>query len=159
MEGHQALLYAVHRHLTALVSVGDNQGAGSHVPHYGRLAIVAHRRYRLTPEQFDAAVEEALELIPAQFREAMANVAVLVEAEPPEGEEELLGVYDGVPLTDWGQDWDGSLPDRVTVFQGPLERMCATREELLDEIAVTVVHEMAHHFGIDEERLHELGWG
>jgi predicted Zn-dependent protease with MMP-like domain len=120
---------------------------------------VAARRFRLTPEEFDAAVEEALELIPAQFRDAMSNVAILVEAEPPEGEEELLGVYDGVPLTDWGQDGGGNLPDRITLFQGPLERMCATRDELLDEIAVTVVHEVAHHFGIDDERLHELGWG
>ena len=115
--------------------------------------------YRLTPEEFDAAVEEALDLIPAEFRDAMANVAVLVETEPPEGEEELLGVYDGVPVTDWGQDWGGGLPDRITLFQGPLERMCQTREELLDEIAVTVVHEVAHHFGIDDDRLQELGWG
>jgi len=115
--------------------------------------------YRLTPEEFDAAVEEALDLIPAEFRDAMANVAVLVETVPPEGEEELLGVYDGVPVTDWGQDWGGGLPDRITLFQGPLERMCQTREELLDEIAVTVVHEVAHHFGIDDDRLHELGLG
>lgn len=120
---------------------------------------MAAHRVRLTPEEFDAAVEEALELIPAQFREAIANVAVLVEPEPSAGEEELLGVYDGVPLTDWGQDWGGNLPDRITLFQGPLERMCATRDELLDEIAVTVVHEVAHHFGIDDDRLHELGWG
>lgn len=120
---------------------------------------MAARRFRPTPEEFDAAVEEALDLIPLQFRDAMSNVAILVEAEPPEGDEELLGVYDGVPLTDWGQDWGGNLPDRITLFQGPLERMCATRDELLDEIAVTVVHEVAHHFGIDDERLHELGWG
>jgi predicted Zn-dependent protease with MMP-like domain len=120
---------------------------------------VAAHSYRLTPEEFDAVVEEALELIPAQFGEAMANVAVLVELEPPAGEEELLGVYDGVPLTDWGQDWGGNLPDRITLFQGSLERMCASHDELLDEIAVTVVHEVAHHFGIDDQRLHELGWG
>ena len=91
---------------------------------------MAARRFRLTPEEFDAAVEEALELIPAQFRDAMSNVAILVEAEPPEGEEELLGVYDGVPLTDWGQDWGGNLPDRITLFQGPLERICTTRRRL-----------------------------
>ena len=127
--------------------------------HYGSLVVVAAHSYRLTPEEFDAVVEEALKLIPAQFREAIANVAVLVELEPPAGEEELLGVYDGVPVTDWGQDWGGNLPDRITLFQGPLERMCATRDELLDEIAVTVVHEVAHHFGIDDDRLHELGWG
>ena len=132
---------------------------GPSCAHYGRLVVVAQHRYRLTPEQFDAAVEEALELIPAQFREAMANVAVLVEAEPPEGDEGLLGVYDGIPVTDWGEDWGGTLPDRITVFQGPLERMCTSREELLEEIAVTVVHEVAHRFGIDDDRLHELGWG
>ena len=125
--------------------------------HCGRLHHVVQRGYRLTPAQFDSAVEEALELIPEEFREAMANVAVFVELEPPDGED-LLGVYDGVPVTDWGADWGGGLPDRITIFQGPLERLCTTREELLDEIAVTVVHEVAHHFGIDDERLHELGW-
>jgi len=68
-------------------------------------------------------------------------------------------VYEGVPLTERDSFWAaGSLPDRITIFRGPTLRLCATREELLHEVAVTVVHEIAHHFGIDDDRLHELGW-
>ena len=62
-------------------------------------------------------------------------------------------------MTDGEEPWFGSLPDRILIFQGPLERLCETRQELLDEIAITVAHEVAHHFGIDDDRLHELGWG
>ena len=87
------------------------------------------------------------------------NVVFLVEDEPPEDDPELLGVYDGTPLTERDQAWGGAMPDRITIFRGPLLRMCEDREELLDEIAVTVVHEIAHHFGIDDQRLHDLGWG
>ncbi|MBK8469612.1 MAG: metallopeptidase family protein [Actinomycetales bacterium] len=117
------------------------------------------RSFRLTPEQFDAAVEEALELIPEQFQQALNNIAILVEPEPPLDEGEVLGLYDGVPLTEWAADDATGLPGRIYVFQGPLERMCDSRDDLLEEIAVTVVHEVAHHFGIGDERLHELGWG
>jgi predicted Zn-dependent protease with MMP-like domain len=88
------------------------------------------------------------------------NVVFFVEDEPPAEDPDLLGVYDGVPLTDRGDSWAmGALPDRITIYRGLLTRMCADREDLLDEIAVTVVHEIAHHFGISDARLHELGWG
>ncbi len=111
-------------------------------------------------EEFEQAVADALDLIPDELARLMSNVAVLVEDEPPEGEPELLGIYEGTPLTERDGWWDaGSLPDRITIFRGPLMRLCEDREELLDEIAVTVVHEVAHHFGIHDERLHELGWG
>jgi len=70
----------------------------------------------------------------------------------------LLGLYDGVPLTERDDSWSMVLPDRILVFKGPLERWCSTREELVEEIEVTVIHEIAHHFGIDDDRLHELGW-
>ncbi len=119
---------------------------------------MTHGGYRLTAQQFDAAVEQALALIPAEFREQLRHVAIFVELECPPGEPELLGLYEGTPLTERGDWFAGALPDQITLYQGPLERMCATHEELLDEIAVTVVHEVAHHFGIDDERLHELGW-
>ncbi len=115
--------------------------------------------YRLSPEEFDAAVEEALGLIPEEFHAALRRVAILVEPECPPGEEEVLGIYQGVPLTERGEWGVAGLPDQIVIYQGPLERMCATREELLEEIAVTVVHEVGHLFGIDDERLHELGWG
>ena len=114
----------------------------------------------LSAAEFEAAVGDALDLIPDELARLMSNVAVLVADEPAEGGPEVLGLYEGVPLTERDGWWDaGSLPDRITIYQGPLTRLCDDREELLDEIAVTVVHEVAHHFGIDDARLHELGWG
>ncbi len=113
----------------------------------------------LTADQFEQAVADALDSIPEELGKLMRNVAVLVEEEPPVGDPHLLGIYEGTPLTERDGWWDaGSMPDRITIFQGPLTRMCVDRTELLEEIAVTVVHEVAHHFGITDERLHELGW-
>jgi len=114
----------------------------------------------LSEEEFREAVANALDQIPDELARLMTNVAVLVEDEPPPDEPELLGIYEGTPLTEREGWWDaGSLPDRITIFKGPLERMSVDRDDLLDEVAVTVVHEIAHHFGVDDARLHELGWG
>ena len=114
----------------------------------------------LTDEEFEEAVGEALDTIPPELARAMDNVVVLVEPEPPSDDPDLLGVYDGTPLTERDTWWGaGALPDRITIFKGPLERMCSSTDELRDEIAITVVHEIAHHFGIDDAHLHELGWG
>jgi predicted Zn-dependent protease with MMP-like domain len=113
----------------------------------------------LSPQQFEELVSDALDGIPEDLGRLMRNVAVLVEEEPPEGDPELLGLYDGVPLTERGEWYGGVLPDRITIFRLPLLRMCATREEVVEEVRVTVVHEVAHHFGIDDDRLHELGYG
>jgi len=111
-------------------------------------------------EEFERAVADALDSIPDELARLMSNVAVLVEDEPPPDEPELLGVYEGTPLTERDGWWDaGSLPDRITIFKGPLERMCTDQQDLREEIAVTVVHEVAHHFGIDDATLHDLGWG
>jgi predicted Zn-dependent protease with MMP-like domain len=113
----------------------------------------------LTAQAFDEAVGDALDNVPAELLDLMNNVVFLVEDEPPAGDPELLGVYHGTPLTERNGGWAaGSLPDRITIFRGPTLRMCTTRQEVLDEVAVTVVHEIAHHFGIDDHRLHELGW-
>jgi predicted Zn-dependent protease with MMP-like domain len=109
--------------------------------------------------EFELAVGDALDEVPPELMRLLDNVVFLIEEEPPPDEPDLLGIYDGTPLTERGDAWAGSLPDRITIFRGPLQRMCADREELLDEIAITVVHEIAHHFGIDDDRLHELGWG
>lgn len=113
----------------------------------------------LSAEAFDAIVEDALDEVPEELMAMLDNVVFLVEDEPPAGEPELLGVYDGIPLTERSDAWSsGTLPDRIVLFRGPLTRMCEDLEELTDEIAVTVVHEIAHHFGIDDDALHELGW-
>ena len=107
---------------------------------------------------FEALVERALDEIPAEIASQVHNVVVLVEDDPPRGEPDLLGLYEGVSLTESTADHTG-LPDRITVFRRPLLAMCASPEELVREVRITVVHEIAHHFGIDDDRLHELGYG
>ncbi|MGV1009598.1 MAG: metallopeptidase family protein [Dermatophilaceae bacterium] len=114
---------------------------------------------RLSPQEFETAVDEALASIPAPLRSGIRNLAIFVEPESPPGVPQLLGLYDGVPLTQRHDSAPWGFPDQITLFQGPLERTSATREELLEQIAVTVVHEIAHYYGISDERLHELGWG
>jgi predicted Zn-dependent protease with MMP-like domain len=113
----------------------------------------------MTAEEFDEAVGDALDDVPADLLALMVNVVFLVEDEPPSGDPGLLGLYDGTPLTARDSAWAaGALPDRITIFRGPTLRICESREEVREEVAVTVVHEIAHHFGIDDERLRELGW-
>jgi predicted Zn-dependent protease with MMP-like domain len=109
-------------------------------------------------EEFERAVGDALDDVPADLARMMSNVAVLVEDEPPDGRD-LLGLYEGVPLTERGEWWAaGSLPDRITIFRHPILRICRSRAEVVEQVRITVVHEIAHHFGIDDDRLHELGW-
>ena len=113
----------------------------------------------MSPERFDALVEEALDAIPDEIASLVTNVVVLVEEEPPEDEpDDLLGLYDGVALTERDSTWLPDLPDRIFLFRGPLLDMCDDEDDLVDEIRITVVHEIAHHFGIDDDRLHELGY-
>ena len=113
----------------------------------------------MSREDFEDAVRDALDLIPAELAEQIDNVVVLVEDDPPAGEPDLLGLYEGVALTERDGWWAaGSLPDRITIFRRPTLAICDTKDEVVEEVAVTVVHEVAHHFGIDDDRLHELGW-
>ncbi|HWS58186.1 MAG TPA: metallopeptidase family protein [Actinotalea sp.] len=113
----------------------------------------------MSREQFEDAVRDALDLIPQELAARMDNVVVLVEDEAPPDEPDLLGLYEGVALTERDGWWAaGSLPDRITVFRLPTLAICDTVEDVVDEVAVTVVHEVAHHFGIDDDRLRELGW-
>ena len=109
-------------------------------------------------ERFEGLVDQALDGIPDELASLVRNVVVLVEDEPPEDEPDLLGLYDGVALTErWG-DPMMQLPDRIFIFRGPLLEMCESEEELVEEVRITVVHEVAHHFGIDDDRLHDLGY-
>ena len=114
----------------------------------------------MSREAFEDAVGEALDGVPEELARMMDNVVVLVEDEPPPGDGDLLGLYEGTPLTERDSWWaSGSLPDRITIFRLPTLAVCDTVDEVVDEVRITVVHEIAHHFGIDDERLHELGWG
>ncbi|MBD8506952.1 metallopeptidase family protein [Hoyosella sp. G463] len=112
----------------------------------------------MTEDHFDDLVSDALDLIPAPLARAIDNVVVLVE---PRNEEEpgILGLYQGVALTERDSFYAGSLPDTISIYREPLLAMCETEDEVVEEVAITVIHEIAHHFGIDDDRLHELGWG
>lgn len=112
----------------------------------------------LPAERFDELVADALDEIPADLAAAMDNVVVLVEDRHPD-EPELLGLYEGVALTERDADYGGMLPDRIVIYRQALLDACSSEDEVVDEVAITVVHEIAHHFGIGEDRLHELGWG
>lgn len=115
---------------------------------------------QMSREDFEGAVADALDLLPAEVTALIDNVVVLVEDEAPPDDPDLLGLYEGVPITERDGWWAaGALPDRITVFRAPTLRVCDSAEEVVQEVAVTVVHEIAHYFGIDDERLHQLGWG
>ncbi|MGK5632443.1 metallopeptidase family protein [Streptomyces sp. URMC 123] len=113
----------------------------------------------MTRDAFEELVSDALDRIPPELTRLMDNVAVFVEDEPGPEDPELLGLYEGTPLTERGDWYGGVLPDRITIYMGPTLRYCETPEDVVEEVSVTVVHEIAHHFGIEDERLHELGWG
>jgi len=115
---------------------------------------------------FYELVEQALEGLPPELSELLDNVAIVVDDWPDystplvDGHPDatLYGLYEGVPLTERGAGYYGTLPDKITIFRGPLERDFR-RSALEEQIRITVVHEIAHHFGIGEDRLEELGWG
>ncbi len=113
---------------------------------------------RMDPQRFDQLVSDALDLIPPKLTAALDNVVVLVADRHPE-DGELLGLYEGVALTERDSSYAGSLPDTITVYREALLEFCDTNDDVVHEVAVTVIHEIAHHFGIDDDRLHELGWG
>ena len=113
---------------------------------------------RMSSQRFEELVGDALDLIPPGLASAIDNVVILVE-DRNEDEPDLLGLYEGVALTERDSWYAGSLPDTITIYRGALLEVCDSAEEVVDEVAITVIHEIAHHFGIDDERLHELGWG
>jgi predicted Zn-dependent protease with MMP-like domain len=109
-------------------------------------------------DRFDRLVGDALDGVPEDLARLMDNVAVIVEDGPPRGG--LLGRYEGVPLTE-RDSWYGAgmvMPDRITVFRLPICSRCSDEDEVVEQVRITVVHEIAHHFGIDDDRLDALGW-
>jgi len=112
----------------------------------------------MTGRRFEELVGEALDSIPPELTRAMDNVVVLVE-ERHDDDPHLLGLYEGVALTERTADYGGVLPDRITIYRDAVLDVCDDEDDVVREVAVTVVHEVAHHFGVDEDTLHELGWG
>jgi predicted Zn-dependent protease with MMP-like domain len=119
----------------------------------------------MTRERFERLVEEALRDIPKRFRDAMANVAVIVEDEPPpyvledmdmEEDDELFGLYEGTPLPERGSSYGNTLPDRISIYQIPIEESCADDEEVRICVAETVIHEFGHYFGMSEEEIEAI---
>jgi len=121
----------------------------------------------MTRQRFESLVAEAIMLIPRRFRREMKNLAVIVEDEPSddlldqmeiEPPDTLLGLYQGTPLPERSAGHGNTLPDVITIFQGPLSERARDRDDLAAEVRVTVLHEVGHYFGMDDARLHELGW-
>lgn len=110
----------------------------------------------IDPERFDAMVGEALDGLPAELGELMSNVAVTVEHNG--GPRGLLGLYQGIPLTRRTTTYAGVLPDRITIYRRAICAFCHTEQEVVEQVRRTVVHEVGHHFGIDDARLRQLGW-
>jgi predicted Zn-dependent protease with MMP-like domain len=107
-------------------------------------------------EKFEQLVAEALDTIPPELARAMSNVVVTVVDEAPEPD--LQGLYTGVPLTERGDWYSAVLPDRIEIYRDAICEICETEEDVIREVRITVIHEVGHHFGIDDARLHELGW-
>jgi predicted Zn-dependent protease with MMP-like domain len=112
---------------------------------------------QMSSEEFEEHVAEALDEIPDELATLIDNCVILVEDYPPPDMPDTLGLYSGIPLTERGQFYTG-LPDRILIFRYPILAMCTTPDQVIEEIRITVIHEIAHHFGIDDDRLHELGY-
>lgn len=113
----------------------------------------------LSAEEFEQLVIDELDLLPDDMVDGLDNIVFVTEDRPEDGSLDLLGLYDGVALTERGQYGFGELPDRIVLYREPLLAICDTLDELKDQIHITLVHEIAHFYGIDDHQLHELGWG
>ncbi len=112
----------------------------------------------MSRERFEELVGDALDTVPEELAALVDNVVVLVEDEPPADDPRLLGLYHGTPLTERDTRYAGVTPDRIMIYRNPTLRMCEDADQVVEEVRITVVHEIAHHFGIDDDRLHELGY-
>ena len=135
------------------------------MPKRRRGSRAARRPSFATPSRFEDLVSVALARIPPPFSRALEEVAIVIEDEPDarqrrenelDPDETLYGLYEGVPRTEWGADW-AAVPNKISLFRLPLEQDFPDPEDLADQVRITVIHELAHHLGIDDERLHELG--
>ena len=108
--------------------------------------------------EFEELVADALDAVPPELMALLDNVVVLVEDRNPD-EPDLLGLYEGYALTERGWQYGGALPDRIMIYRAAICDVCDSEDEVVEEVTITVVHEIAHHFGIDDKRLHELGYG
>jgi predicted Zn-dependent protease with MMP-like domain len=118
----------------------------------------ALRVHNIAAEQFEALVVAELDLLPDDMIDGLENVVFVVEDRPEDGSLDLLGLYDGVALTERSQYGFGEMPDRIVLYREPLLELVDDLDELKDQIHITLVHEIAHFYGIDDARLHELGW-
>lgn len=110
----------------------------------------------ISTKEFEWLVGDAMDSLPAELGAVMENVAVVVDDQAPPSR--LLGLYEGVPLTKRGVSYSAAMPDRITIYKAGICRICTTEAEVVERVRRTVIHEVAHHFGIDDDRLHELGW-
>ncbi len=113
---------------------------------------------QMSESEFDSLVDEALEGVPQDLVDLIDNAVLLIEDEAPDGDPSLLGLYEGIPLTERDSSYGGYLPDQIFIFRKSILAMCSTYDDVVEQVTITVVHEIAHHFGISDERLHELGW-
>ncbi len=124
------------------------------------------RGMKMSDEEFEQAIEEAFAGIPDRFRRVLENVGIAMAHEPNEREldtmctagGELLGLYEGIPVTRRTSGYSGVMPDVITIFKGPHERVCATRRQMVEQIRKTVLHEIGHYFGFDDDYLHAHGY-
>jgi predicted Zn-dependent protease with MMP-like domain len=113
----------------------------------------------LTAEEFEKLVIEELDELPDEMVDGLENIVFVTEDRPADGSMDLFGLYEGVALTERDRYGFGELPDRIVLYREPLLAACADLDELRDEVHITLVHEIAHFYGIDDDQLHELGWG
>lgn len=109
-------------------------------------------------DRFAELVESAFNAVPDELINLLDNVVLFIEDDAPAGDPDLLGVYDGIALTERDTSYGGVLPDRIVIYRNPTLAICETEEQVIEEVTITVVHEIAHHFGIDDDRLHDLGY-
>ena len=136
-----------------MIRGGDGSGQPGRGRHNGRMV-------EMSAEEFEQAVKDALDLIPDELAKLVEDVVVLAVDDPPGGKRNLLGLYEGTARTERGSGWGyGNLPDRIHIYRNPILGICSTKDQVRRQVAVTVIHEIGHHFGIDDARLRELGWG